>query len=494
LIAPTAPPHRLLQPSTPRRPKNLPRLARALSPTSASAIVLSSLLVSLVLSLTLAFAPGFVLAAGSDQLSPVSAAPPSWLEGLARPPAADNTAPKVVAEYARVSIDSLPAFGSAQLYGPTAPPELTVVTKGKLGRGQSLGQALRGQGISASVVHVVAREMRGLFDFRHSRPGDRYRLAQDADGNVVDFRYTNKPDSSYHLTWNGEGYVVSEEPSELLAQTATIAGVIDSSLYEAIRGLGEKPPLANQFADLFAWDIDFSRNVQPGDAFSILYERLYRTTDDGEREYVRPGRILAAQYNGNVGDHSVVLFTTETGDRYYRTDGSSIERAFLVAPLKFSRISSRFQKARPHPILKITRAHNGIDYAARRGTPIWSVADGVVIFKGRAGASGNLVKVRHINGYISYYAHLANFSSALSVGDRVEQKQVIGYVGETGLATGPHLCFRVQKNGVYVDPQSIASPAGAPVSETAWPAFRQHRDMVLSDLGGGTLAAADEAL
>jgi murein DD-endopeptidase MepM/ murein hydrolase activator NlpD len=344
------------------------------------------------------------------------------------------------------------------------------------------------------VVHVIAREMRGLFDFRHSRPGDRYRLAQDADGNVVDFRYTNKPDSSYHLTWNGQGYVVSEEASELHAETATIAGVIDSSLYMAIKGLGEKPPLANAFADLFAWDIDFSRNVQPGDAFSILYERLYRVNDDGEREYVRPGRILAAQYNGHVGDHSVVLFEENGVDRYYRPDGSSIERAFLVAPLEFSRISSKFQKARPHPILKITRPHRGIDYAARAGTPIWSVADGVVIFKGRAGASGNLVKVRHSNGYISYYAHLSRFATQLSVGDRVTQKQVIGFVGDTGLATGPHLCFRVQKNGVYVDPLQIASPAGKPVPQEAWPAFREQRDLLLSDLGGHTLVAADEAL
>lgn len=427
-------------------------------------------------------------------LSPVSAAPPSWLEGLDRPSAQETPAPKVVAEYEPVSIDSLPIFGDAPLYGPTPPPELTVVTKGKLGRGQSLGSALSHQGISPSVVHVIAREMRGLFDFRHSRPGDRYRLAQDADGNVVDFRYTNKPDSSYHLTWNGGGYVVSEETSELHAETATIAGVIDSSLYVAIKGLGEKPPLANAFADLFAWDIDFSRNVQPGDAFSILYERLYRTNDDGEREYVRPGRILAAQYDGHVGNYSVVLFEEDGVGRYYRPDGSSLERAFLAAPLEFSRISSRFQRARPHPILKITRPHRGIDYAARTGTPIWSVADGVVIFKGRAGASGNLVKVRHSNGYISYYAHLSRFATDLSVGDRVTQKEVIGFVGNTGLATGPHLCFRVQKNGVYVDPLQIASPAGKPVAQEDWPAFREQRDLLLSDLGGHTLIAADEAL
>ncbi len=425
---------------------------------------------------------------------PVSMPPPWVIDGVDRPAAPDIDSPAVVAEYAPVSIDELPVYQQPSIYGPEPAPSLTVVTRGKLARGQSLGRALRDHGIKPSVIHVIDREMRPLFDFRHSRPGDGYRLAQDTDGNLVDFVYTNKPESSYHLTWNGEGYVVSEEPSELQSEAATLAGMIDSSLYKAIQSLGERTALANDFADLFAWDIDFSRNVQPGDRFSILYERLYRTTADGEREYVRPGRILAAQYSGEVGDHSVVLFEQKGRERYFRPDGSSIERAFLAAPLKFSRISSRFNKARAHPILKITRPHNGIDYAAATGTPIWSVADGTVIFRGKAGASGNLVKIRHLNGYVSYYAHLSRFAAGLKVGQRVTQKQEIGYVGDTGLATGPHVCFRVQKHGVYVDPQQIASPAGQPITETAWPAFREQRDLRLTDLGGGPLAAADEAL
>ncbi len=430
--------------------------------------------------------------ARASKTPPVSSAPPRT--GLQALIADGVERPGVVAEYEPVSIDELPEYRKMPLYGPEAPPALTVVTRGKLGRGQSLGRALREHGIKPSIIHVIDREMRPVFDFRHSRPGDRYRLAQDADGNLVDFVYTNKPESAYHLSWNGEGYVVSEEPSELQAEAATISGSIDSSLYKAIRGLGERTALANDFADLFAWDIDFSRNVQPGDRFSILYERLYRTTADGEREYVRPGRILAAQYSGEVGDHSVVLFEQDGRERYFRPDGSSIERAFLAAPLKFSRISSRFNKARAHPILKITRPHNGIDYAAASGTPIWTVADGTVIFRGKAGASGNLVKIRHLNGYVSYYAHLSRFADGLKVGQRVSQKEVIGFVGSTGLSTGPHVCFRVQKHGVYVDPQQIASPAGAPITEDVWPEFRQQRDLMLTDLGGGPLAAADEAL
>jgi murein DD-endopeptidase MepM/ murein hydrolase activator NlpD len=253
--------------------------------------------------------------------------------------------------------------------------------------------------------------------------------------------------------------------------------------------------LASDFADIFAWDIDFSRSVQPGDDFQILFERMYRTNADGAEVYVRPGRILAARYRGHNGDYSAVYFEGEKGrGRYFRPDGSSVERAFLVAPLKFSRISSSFSTARRHPILDVVRPHRGIDYAAANGTPLWSVGAGRVIFRGWAGGSGNLVKVKHRNGYVSYYAHLSRFEPGLKVGSSVEQKQVIGYVGDTGLATGPHVCFRVQKNGRYVNPLDISAPAGDPVTAPDRERFESVRDLLLADLGTGMQIAADEAL
>ena len=171
-----------------------------------------------------------------------------------------------------------------------------------------------------------------------------------------------------------------------------------------------------------------------------------------------------------------------------------MERAFLVAPLEFSRISSRFTRARRHPILNVTRPHPGIDYAAPQGTPIWAVADGVVEYRARAGASGNLIRIRHTNGYTSHYAHLAGFAKDLDVGDKVEQKQLIGYVGSTGLSTGPHVCFRVKKHGHYVDPMRISSPAGAPVDRARLVGFQRARDQLLADLGPGPLSVANEAL
>lgn len=372
---------------------------------------------------------------------------------------------------------------------------LTIVTRGKIGRGDSLGASLQRQGVSPSTVHLIAAEMRQVFDFRHSRPGDAYRLGQDSDGRVLDFRYSQSVEESYYLSWNGTDYTVVKETADLRPQIAKIAGIVDSSFYGAVLALGEQSALAAEFTRILAWDIDFSRAVHPGDEFQILYERLYRKDKDGRDVYVRPGKILAGRYDGHNGAHTVVYFEDENGHgAYFRPDGSSIERAFLAAPVEFARVTSRFTWARKHPILKVTRPHPGIDYAAPHGTPIWAVAEGVVEYKARAGASGNLIRIRHQGGLTSHYAHLASFARGLKVGDRVEQKQIIGYVGSTGLSTGPHVCFRVKQDGKYVDPMKISGPAGDPVAPAQLAVFRSVRDQLLADLGPGPLNLADEAL
>jgi len=410
------------------------------------------------------------------------------------PEAGDSDAPIVLASLGGTrSIAKLPIYRA----NPKAASaeSLTIVTRGKIASGESLGSSLQRQGISPGTVHLVATEMRKVFDFRHSRPGDEYRLGQDSDGRVLDFRYSQSAEESFYLAWNGTRYVVQKEAAELRPEMAKIAGIVDSSFYGAIVALGEQSALASEFARIFAWDIDFSRSVHPGDEFQILYERLYRLNDDGDNVYVRPGRILAGHYEGRNGEHTVVYFEgSDGGGAYFRPDGSSVERAFLVSPLESSRITSRFTWARQHPILKITRPHPGIDYAAPHGTPIWSVATGVVEYKARAGASGNLIRIRHQGGLTSHYAHLASFADGLKIGDRVEQKQIIGYVGSTGLSTGPHVCFRVKRDGQYVDPMKISAPAGEPVDVARLANFRSVRDQLLADLGPGPVHLSDEAL
>ena len=376
--------------------------------------------------------------------------------------------------------------------GPSQP--LSVVTQGVLLAGEELGPVLRAKGITPVAIQLVSQEMRPLFDFRRSQPGDRYRLSQDAIGNVLDFRYATTPEESLHLFWNGHDFVVRREQAELIPRVERIAGIVETSLYRAIDEQGESPELASAFADLFAWDLDFTRNVHPGDEFQILYERLYRTDHDGYEFYVQPGQILAARFIGSAGEYAAVWYEGEAGrGGYYRRDGTSVQRAFLVAPLRFARITSEYSSSRRHPILKVSRPHHGIDYAAPEGTPLWSVADGTVIFKGRNGGFGNLVKIQHDSGYISYYAHLSGYARGLRVGRRVMQKEVVGYVGHTGLATGSHVCFRVAKNGHYVNPMGVASPAGKAIGEEQKTDFVLERDLLLGQLVAASSPYVDES-
>jgi murein DD-endopeptidase MepM/ murein hydrolase activator NlpD len=364
-------------------------------------------------------------------------------------------------------------------------PPRVQVRSGRIGRGESLAGALAAQGIGPELVHVIATELRPLFDFRHSQPGHRYRLVRDEDGNLLEFRYLVSETDGYVLQREvgGEGFVARREEVPLVAHVSRMAGVITSTLHEAVVALGEQGQLANDFSEIFAWDIDFSRSVQPGDEFSILYERLYRPDEMEGEVYMRPGRILAARYSGAVGDFTALYFEPEEGHGgYYRPDGSSVEGQFLRAPLRYSRISSSYSEGRLHPILNITRPHHGIDYAAPTGTPVWAVGDGRVIYRGWAGGFGNLIKVRHNNGYVSYYAHLSRFAKGVSVGQVVQQKQVIGYVGQTGLATGPHVCFRISRDGKYVDPSRLRTRAGPPVAPAMLPVFFAARDVLLAEL------------
>jgi len=369
-------------------------------------------------------------------------------------------------------------------------------TVGELGPGDTLATSLASQGISVRAIDRIAREMRGYYDFRRSHAGDSYRLVVDTDGEVESFRYHITSLLYYDLVRDADGrYEVVRTEAQLSPRQAMIAGIVSSTLYESITDLGASAQLADDFADVFSYDVDFSRMVRAGDEYRILYERLYRTDDEGNEVFVKPGRILAARYSGRTGEHTAVYYRTDEGTGgYYRPDGSAVQRQFLMAPLRYSRISSTYSSARLHPILNITRPHHGIDYAAPLGTPVFAVAGGEVVQKSWAGGFGNLVKVRHPSGYTSYYAHLSRFASGLRVGQTVSQKQVVGYVGQTGLATGPHVCFRIAKDGKYVNPAQISSPAGPPLPLEAKDDFRLHSDVLLAALDSGTLVAGDEAL
>ena len=407
-----------------------------------------------------------------------------WLSARAEP--APDTAAVVVAEVApppaaAPEAEPEPVYTLAAQVAPLSPSALDVV-EGELRRGQTLSAALRARDVPASMVHEIATAMQPVFDFRYSRPGDGYWLGRDADQELVLFRYERSAIERYVLRRDGEELVASRFEPEIEVRQAHLAGMVTSSLYESIRALGEEGELAHDFAQIFAWDVDFSRNVQPGDEFHILYERRF-LTEGGAEDYLGPGRILAARYSNAEDDYTAIHFqTSEDRSGYYRVDGSSVERQFLRAPLNYRRISSNYSASRLHPIMKVRRPHPAIDYAAPTGTPVWSVGNGTVIFRGVLGGLGKTVKVRHPNGYVTFYAHLSRFERGINVGDRIRQKEVLGYVGSTGTATGPHLDYRMKHHGRYVNPAHVQTPPGEPITPELMPAFLEARDEYLDVL------------
>jgi murein DD-endopeptidase MepM/ murein hydrolase activator NlpD len=218
---------------------------------------------------------------------------------------------------------------------------------------------------------------------------------------------------------------------------------------------------------VFAYDLDFYNDTHPGDTFHVVVEKKWGEVN-GKEEHIGYGRILAAEYSGKAGTYKTFLWN----GKYYDEKGQSSERGFLKTPLKFARISSKFDRARMHPVLHVQRAHLGIDYAAPTGTPVWAAASGTVTHASPAGGAGNLVMIRHENGIETAYMHLSKFASGIKVGQKIEAKTVIGYVGTTGLSTGPHLHFGVKKNGVFVDPSKLTPWRGKGVTAGERDAFK----------------------
>src|SRR4029077_10101138 len=261
---------------------------------------------------------------------------------------------------------------------------------------------------------------------------------------------------------------VSREPSGLKAdvlqnplemRTRTVRGRIDRPLFEAVQAAGANDTTAVALADIFGWDIDFVLDVRPGDTFAVTYDEIWR---DGA--YVKDGPVQAAAFVNQGREFRAVRYNDpEGGSNYYTPDGRSLHRAFLRAPVDFTRVSSGFNSARFHPILHRMRAHQGIDYAAPMGTPVRAAGDGRIRFAGRRGGYGNLVEIEHSRSIVTVYGHLQRFAQGTRAGAQVAQGTVIAYVGRTGLATGPHLHYEYRVNGVFKNPQTVILPAAAPI-------------------------------
>jgi murein DD-endopeptidase MepM/ murein hydrolase activator NlpD len=338
---------------------------------------------------------------------------------------------------------------------------------------------LSAQGVSGETIHELARAMRQVFDFRRARPGDLYTLVRGAHGELLSFDYHRGRETIYRVLRDEGGGLIAEMHQIPLERRITqLAGIVNNSLFAGITSQGESADLVEEFADIFAYDVDFSTQVQPGDEFRMVVEKFY-----DEKGFVRYGNILAAEYAGAERSYTALYYERERGKGdYFTPEGRTLKRSFLRAPINYSGISSYYSRSRLHPVLKVRRPHLGVDYAAPTGTPVWAVADGVIIFQGWSGGFGRLVKVQHSNGYVTYYGHLSAYPRGQRVGRRVRQQQVIGFVGASGLATGPHLDYRVQVNGRFIDPLKLKFPSGGPIPDEERERFDRVKELRLAAL------------
>ncbi len=379
-----------------------------------------------------------------------------------------------------VEADSIPAPPSA--YG--IPMSGFVLEQGVIRSGQTFSDLLAQHGVGAGTIDSLVRLASPVFDVRKLRAGHPYALIFSDDHERVPHYFVYEADAVEHVIFKVQAPMdvrVGHRP--VVTEVKHVSVAVNGALWNDLQQAGADPSLTMQLADVFQWSVDFYR-IQKDDRFTVIYEER---TVDGER-YGQP-RVLGVRYSSGDAVKEAFRFTTDsTHFAYYDAEGNSLRKAFLKAPLKFSRMTSGFSQRRFHPVQKRFKAHLGTDYAAPYGTPILAVGDGTVEKAGWTAGNGNYVKIRHNGVYSTQYLHMRRI--LVKNGQRVSQGQTIGEVGSTGLATGPHVCFRFWKNGEQVDHRREEMPSAEPVAPEHRAAFAQVRQGLLAQLD----AAQNEAL
>jgi len=350
------------------------------------------------------------------------------------------------------------------------------VIQGEVKEGSSFSKSLTEKKIPVRWSDLIIAKLKPYVNFKKIRRGT-YQFIMDSKGDLVKFIYEAGPTEVYEIEKESEGYAVQKKEIPLQGVLKKVVGEIRSSLFEAMDAAGEGDPLTTSFAEILASEIDFYKDVREGDRFKVVVEKMYK----GD-EFIRYGTIHAVEYQRG----EKVIRGIRYQEDYYDEKGNSLRKAFLKVPLRFSRISSKFSRARNHPILGGVRPHYGVDYAAPSGTPIWAVADGTVVSCGWNTGFGRQVILRHGNGYVSCYGHLSGYGPGIRKGTRVKQKQVIGYVGSTGISTGPHLDYRLVKDGRFRNPLKETFPTGVPLRREERVPFQKQKEEILPWLQGET--------
>ncbi|HBB23942.1 MAG: peptidase M23 [Pseudomonas stutzeri] len=342
--------------------------------------------------------------------------------------------------------------------------------------GDTLSTVFAKVGLSPAVMHAVLASSPDAKQLSRLKIGQTLEFQLTEQGELASLRSKLNSLETLALEQTPKGYVFKKEQVKPEVSTVYARGEIDSSLFLAAKRAGLSHNLTMDLANVFGYDIDFALDIRKGDSFEVIYEEK---TVEGQR--VGTGNILAARFTNRGKTYSAVRYTSKDGTTsYYNADGTSMRKAFIRTPVDFARISSRFSNGRKHPILNKIRAHKGVDYAAPHGTPIKSAGDGKVLLAGRKGGYGNTVIIQHGQRYRTLYAHMQGFAKGVRNGSTVKQGQIIGYIGTTGLSTGPHLHYEFQVDGVHVDPLGLKLPMADPIAKSEMPRFMQQSQPLMA--------------
>ena len=322
---------------------------------------------------------------------------------------------------------------------------------GNILKGESFDESLQRLSVPQKARNEIIQAFLGTLDFKRLLPGNNFSVVLDEEGDIINTTFVAGPTNIYSVTKTDDGLAASRLPVTLEQKTVRLSGSIDSSLFAAFLNQGEDPKIIHAFANIFSSKIDFNTETQQGDRFEVIVDKFY--SQDGQ--FVGYGPITMARYEQEDKILEGFYYSSRSTKGYFDAHGEELGAWFIRSPIPFGRVTSQFTNSRRHPILGISRPHHGVDLAAPTGTPIMAASEGRVEFIGVKGGFGKQIILAHANGYRTHYGHLSRFNKDLRAGSRVDQKDIIGYVGSTGLSTGPHLDYRIEVNGVFKNPFSL---------------------------------------
>ncbi len=405
---------------------------------------------------------------------------PSLLAGIDPDQTADQIRPEMAAAPGFMDAGTdLPGASVTEIESALAPVGQELQwTEHKIARGESLARIFDKQGLEASLLHRIVNSGKQAKSLANIRPGQKLRFQFDENLELTGLELQRNRVESLRISIADDEIKTETLSKEVDTQVSSAAGVIESSLFMDGQKAGLSDGLIMELATIFGWDIDFALEIRAGDQFRVLYEEQYL---DGEK--LRDGPILAAEFTNRGKAYTAVRYEDRNGEiGYFDADGHSKRRAFIRSPIKFARISSRYNPKRWHPVLKKWRSHKGVDYAAPRGTAVRATGDGRVIYRGTKGGYGRTVIVEHASKYTTLYAHLSKYSKRAKSGSRIKQGQVIGYVGKSGLATGPHLHYEFRVRGRHRDPLRVKLPKSLSLPKSEIANFRKTTTPLLTQL------------